>query len=175
MAQKDSTITGSIINVDFSGTTAQGLVDKGIYQAVVKSAEPGMSQNNAPKITFKFEILDGPFQGRILFLTNTLQSHALFSFRKTLEALGVDVPQSAMGIDTRKLVGGQLNIQVDHEEYQGVLKAKVVDVAPIHYPEGDEPGAEDPEPLPMKKDAKPAKKAEKAKPAADPEDPENDI
>jgi len=172
MALKDSTIKGSIINVDFSGTTAQGLVDQGIYQAVVKSADPGMSQNNAPKITFKFEILDGTFAGRILYLTNTLQPHALFSFRKTLEALGVDVPQSAMGIDTRKLIGGQLNIQVNHEEYQGVLKAKVVDVAPLHYDE-EEPGT-DPEPLPMKEDKKQAKTPAK-KEEEDPEDPENDI
>lgn len=159
----ETIVQGSNIRVDFGGTSGTGVVDKGVYQVKVISAVVGTSNSSGkPKVTFTLEILDGNFKGRRLFLNHSLQSHALFGFRKTLEALGVKVPTGAMDIDVRKLAGAMMNVQVDHEEYNGQIKPKVVDQAPIHYDESAPLGGED--------DDKQVTKS-----AADPTDPENDI
>jgi hypothetical protein len=156
-----STISGSVVKVDFGQTSNSGLVEKGIYQVKVVSAVAKMSAANQPMVVFTFEILNGEFMGRRLYLNNSLQPHALFGFRKSLEALGVKVPTSSMQVDLKKLAGAQMNVEVDHEEYNGTIKAKVVDQAPIHYDESPEGAAEvDGAPTPA---------------AVDPQDPETDI
>lgn len=156
---KPTVIQGSVVKVDFGQTSNSGLIEKGIYQVKVAGVVAKNSANNNPMVVFTLEILDGEFQGRRLYLNNSLLPHALFGFRKTLEALGCKVPTSSMDIDLKKLIGAQMNVEVDHEEYQGTLKAKVIDQTPIHYSES---GAEPEDDTP-------------AKTPADSSDPENDI
>jgi len=152
-------VQGNVVTVDFGGTSASGLIDKGIYPVKVVSAEAKQSQAGNPMVVFTLEILDGDFAGRRVYLNNSLQPHALFGFRKTLESLGVKVPTSAMSIDLKKLVGASMNVQIEHDEYQGQTKAKVAEVAPLHY---DESGPTDDDDAP------------KVKPANE-KDPEMDI
>lgn len=143
---KPSIIKGNVVEVDFGQTSNSGLIEKGIYQVKIFSAVAKTSANSGqPMVVFTLEILDGEYAGRRLFLNNSLQPHALFGFRKTLEALGVKVPTSSMQVDLKKLAGAQMNIEVGHEEYQGQMKAKVVDVAPVHF---EESGPEDETPTP---------------------------
>lgn len=136
---KQSTFQGSVVSVDFGQTSNTGLIEKGVYQVKVVSAEAKNSNSTGqPMVTFTLEILDGEFANRRVYLNNSLQPHALFGFRKTLEALGVKVPTSAMQIDLKKLAGAQMNAEIGHDDYNGQLKAKVIDVAPIHYDETPE-------------------------------------
>lgn len=159
-----STIQGSVVKVDFGQTSNSGLIERGIYQVKIAGAAAKTSNNSGqPMVVFTLEILDGEFAGRRLYLNNSLQPHALFGFRKTLEALGVKVPTSSMQVDLKKLIGAQMNVEVGQEEYQGQLKAKVLDVAPIHYSESTTDA-----------EAEAGDDAPSA-PPADPSDPENDI
>ena len=77
-----------------------------------------------------FEVVAGPYAGQTIQHRNWLRTEALWALRRTLEALGVKLPDSAFRIDLDKLIGRRLVIVValrkasNGKEYYNVINVK---------------------------------------------------
>lgn len=187
-AAKSSTLT-----VDFSNTESK--LKPGEYLGTVEEVTVETSQSNTEYLKWKFK-LD---EGGIAYYNTSLQPQALWNLRNLLEALGVEVPNSALDIDMEDLLGRELMILIDLEEYEGKKRPKMTDFWPVEdapakkgkkVEEDDEVEEEEEEEAPRKKSSKksrvveedeeeeeeedeaPVKKSRKGRP--EPEDDEED-
>src|SRR5690606_11994980 len=81
-----------------------------------------------PYLKWVLEIIDGKHKGKVLYHNTSLQPQALFSLRNTLEALGMEVPQTVVELDLDNLIGLKAAVSVEIEVYQGKEKSRVVEV-----------------------------------------------
>lgn len=118
-AAKSSTLT-----VDFSNTESK--LKPGEYLATVEEVSVETSQSNTEYLKWKFK-LD---EGGIAYYNTSLQPQALWNLRNLLEALGVTVPNSALDVDLEDLLGRELMVLIDMEEYEGKKRPKMTDFWP---------------------------------------------
>lgn len=131
MATKRNAPKKSTIAVDFSDTEASGVIDEGDYLIEVEEVEKKVSDNSgADYLSITFKVVEGPFKGKKLFHNCSLQPQALFNLRGVLEALGFEVPQGVMELDTADMIGESCGASVAHEQYQGKTKARPVEFFP---------------------------------------------
>jgi len=131
---------GAVVRVDFTGTSTQNDFVPGEYLVRVKEVEQKISDSsNKPYLSFKFEVVSGDYEGRLLYINHSLQPQALFGLRKTLEACGIQIPQAVMDLNLKKLIGYQMIAVVDLEKYEGKTRAKIVDQKPIEDSPPEEP------------------------------------
>lgn len=163
MATKQRAPKKSTISVDFSDTESSAVIDEGDYLVEVEEVEKKTSDNSGSDyLSLTLKVSEGPFKGKKLYHNCSLQPQALFNLRGVLEALGFEVPQGTMDLDTADMIGESCGVSVAHEQYQGKTKARPVEFFPAEDLDGE--GESEP--------AKPVKKAEPAKKAApEPEPP----
>lgn len=121
----------SKISVDFTGVETRILLPEGIYNAKVASVE--MEPNDGkPYLKWTFRTIDDDpkLNDKPLYNNTSLQPQSLWVLGSLLETLGVDRPDGAMDLDLDELVDLELGLVVEHEEYQGKQRAKVVDFTP---------------------------------------------
>lgn len=119
-AAKSSTLT-----VDFSNTESK--LKPGEYLAAVEEVSVETSPSNTEYLKWKFK-LD---EGGIAYYNTSLQPQALWNLRNLLEALGVTVPNSALDVDLEDLLGRELMVLIDMEEYEGKKRPKMTDFWPV--------------------------------------------
>lgn len=121
----------SKVSVDFTGVETRILLPEGIYNVKVASVE--MEPNDGkPYLKWTFRTLDDDpkLNDKPLYNNTSLQPQSLWVLGSLLETLGVDRPDGAMDLDLDELVDLELGLVVEHEEYQGKQRAKVVDFTP---------------------------------------------
>lgn len=121
----------SKISVDFTGVETRILLPEGVYNAKVQSVE--MEPNDGkPYLKWTFRTIDDDpkLNDKPLYNNTSLQPQSLWVLGSLLETLGVDRPDGAMDLDLDELVDLELGLVVEHEEYQGKQRAKVVDFTP---------------------------------------------
>ena len=146
------------LNLDFTGVEASKLLKPGTYLATVDEVTVETSDNSGEdylKFVMKTE------SGATLFHNTSLQPQALWKLRNTLEAMGLEVPNSAMDLDLEELVGQELGVIVENETYQGKTKSRIVDVISVDEVDGEE-NEEEEEEEDTKKSSKKKKTAKKA-------------
>lgn len=131
-----------VLNVDFTGITSGGNynIPEGDYVAEVTEVEQKLSKQQKPFIAFTLT-LRGDQEGKKLFHNCSLQPQALFNLRRTLEALGYEVPNGPMYLNLTELQGLYLGVHVENEEYQGKVRPRVTDVFPLSN--GEEESAQE--------------------------------
>jgi len=147
VAKKKNKKRGRVVKVDFTGVKVGGArVPDGDYRARVVDIAERVSENSGqPYLNWELEIVGGEYDGSTIYHTTSLQKHALFNLRATLEALGLDVPESAMEIDLDALIGLEMGVTVEVQEVQGRKRSRVVDVFSLEELEGDDDDDEDDE------------------------------
>jgi len=138
---KKSTSKGkkkNVVKVDFTNVEPGGKVPEGDYPVIVKEVTAEESSNGNPYLRFVFSVAEGRHKGKQLYHNTSLQPQALFNLRNTLEALGMEVPQSAISLDLDNLVGLTAAVAVELETYQGKERSRVVEVFPLEDLEGDD-------------------------------------
>jgi hypothetical protein len=145
MARRASKTAGkknsNAVNVDFSGVETRILLPEGIYAASV--AEVSQEQGDkAPYLSWKFKTIDDDpkLNDKPLYNNTSLAPQSLWVLGSLLETLGVERPDGPMDIDFDDLVGLELLLVVEHEEYQGKPRSKVVDFQPMTDEEEEEEG-----------------------------------
>lgn len=122
------------VNVDFTdveaGTGGGFHIPEGDYGVVVHSAELTTSSNDNEQIKWVFKGTEGKAKGKQFFFYTPLVEQALWKLRGTLEALGVETPDSAMDIDLDELIGMEGIGQVVDDEYQGKTRSKLSGLSP---------------------------------------------
>jgi hypothetical protein len=143
MARRASKTAGkknsNAVNVDFSGVETRILLPEGIYAASV--AEVSQEQGDkAPYLSWKFKTIDDDpkLNDKPLYNNTSLAPQSLWVLGSLLETLGVERPDGPMDIDFDDLVGLELLLVVEHEEYQGKPRSKVVDFQPMTDEEEEE-------------------------------------
>lgn len=119
------------VKVDFTGVETRVLLPEGVYNA--KVAEVSMEDNDGrPYLKWTFRTIDDDpkLNDKPLYNNTSLQPQSLWVLGSLLETLGVDRPDGAMDLDLEELVDLELGLVVEHEEYQGKMRAKVVDFTP---------------------------------------------
>lgn len=129
------------ITVDF--TNVQGEFEplpKGRYDAVVYEVELRESQAGKPYLNWQFKIVGGEYDNRRVFTTTSLQSQALWKLKQILGRIAPHLDlDGPVDIDPDELAGLPCRVVIDHEQYEGQTRDRVVDVlAPKASDEGDD-------------------------------------
>lgn len=104
--------------VDLSGVTTEfTAIPAGEYQAIFAKYVNGVGKTSGePKVTLRFAIADGEYEGRVLFSDCSLQPHALFAIKRALLAMGADPEDLEHSIDTDeeldRVIGSRVRLVV---------------------------------------------------------------
>lgn len=125
----------TVLNVDFEGVeTGAGYLPAGSYLARVQSIEVKEGQK-ADYLNWCYVSVDPGTEGMVAYQKTSLADNALWKLKRTLEALGAEIPQSKVRLDTDRFIGRTGIIHVVDEPYvgsDGVSRSsfKVQDVFP---------------------------------------------
>lgn len=135
---------GRTINLDMEGVKSGGvLIPEGDYIVEVTSVEAVESESSGKTyLKWEMEIAEGKLKGSKVWHNTSLQPQALFNLKGVLISLGVEVPEGKMNLDLDELEGLQMGITIEHEEYEGKPKARIIETFPS---DGAESGDDDEE------------------------------
>jgi hypothetical protein len=125
--------------VDFTGVDTFTRCEEGQHVAKLSKLEDKQSQSGDDMLVGVFEVILGESKGSRVYENFHLTQKALWKLKSFLEAVGVKA-EGKVKIDLDKLVGRQCIIEVGHEEYNGVTRAKIGAFLPLKK---DEPFDED--------------------------------
>jgi hypothetical protein len=121
--------TKRTVEVDFTDVEVGGgggfHIPEGEYAMKVDSVKLGTSSNDNEQIEWIFKGTEGKAKGKTFYFYTPLVEQALWKLRETLEALGVEVPDSAMDIDLDELEGMECTGQVEDDEYKNKIRSKL--------------------------------------------------
>lgn len=143
---------------------------EGDYKFKVVKAEEQESQGGNPMIVWDFEVAEGKHKGGKIRDYTSLSANALWKLKGYLEAMNFELPGSAFDLDLADMVDEEVMGRVEQEEYEGKMRARLVDLYSVDAAEAEEekPAAKKgkkAEPEEEEEEAKPAKKAGKGKKA----------
>lgn len=153
MAEKTQGVTVSkakplVAKIDFSNVTeGSGIRPKqlpaGEYAATIKDVKAGNSKKTGtPQWCFLISPKSHP--GAIYPYYCQLTAEQAWKIRQVLVAVGVSAPKSVKTIDASKLIGKDLGIILEDDEYEGKLKSVIDSLIPLaEVDEGDAPAADD--------------------------------
>lgn len=160
--------------LDFTHVESFARCPEGIHTVKLIEITEAVSQNGDDMLKVTFEVISGNDKGCRVFDNFTLIDKALWKFKQFLVSAGVKA-DGKVAIDLDKLIGKVCDVNVIHEEYNGVTRAKIADYQKLvrnakaeDMEEFDDMDDEEEE----VEEVKPVRKA-KAKPAPEPE-PEDD-
>lgn len=138
--------------------------EPGDYRGVIKSV--GFAPSKAGNDQFMFAIADVDRPSAVYRYACQLTENTLWKLRNLIVACGIDVPKKKVNVSSvvQRLVGKEVGISLDDNEYEGKVSSQIVSVFPsdeLADPEEDTPPA--------------AKKAAAKKKAAATEEDEEDV
>ena len=173
--------------IDFSGVETFQTAPEGRHAAKITSVEETTFQSGNDGFKVVFEITKGVGKGAKVYENYPLAENALWKLKSLLEAIKIKC-DGRIQLDTDKMVGKVLEIEVSHEDYEGKTRARRASTSKLGVSDDsdddetlfdeeededidDEEDDEEVEETP-KKAKKPAKKATKK--SAKKEEPEED-
>lgn len=147
---------GRSISVDMEGVTSGGfsVPDADYKVKVVEVTEEEGADSGEPYLSWELEIIEGKHKGAKLYHITSLQKQALFNLRRTLEACGMEIPDSAMDLDLDELTDLTLGVTTEQEEYKGKKKSKVIDTFNPDAPDEEDEDQDEEDEAPKKKKKK---------------------
>lgn len=159
--------------IDFSGVETFARAPEGVHVAKIVTVEETVFQSGNEGFKVAFEILKGAGKGARVYENFPLADNSLWKLKTLLEAVKIKCDGRII-LDTDKLIGKTLEIEVYHEEYDGKMRAKLGEMrklAPVEAEDDedfeeedfDEEDDEEVEEKPAKKSktaSKPKKKEE---------------
>jgi hypothetical protein len=162
MARKPATRNkkSSVRSIDFAGVESGGgggfHIPEGDYRMKCTSAEWDESKEGNDMIAWTWQGLEGKAKGKKFYFYTAVTENSLWKLKETLEAIGIEVPDGELDIDTSELVDLEGVATVEDDDYQGKTRSKIA-----RFINGEDESEEEEE----EEDTKPAK-GTKAKPGA---------
>jgi len=105
----------------------------GTYLASVYEVEhqAASKKSGNPQLRWTFEIQHEDYKGRRVWTYTSLVHDALWKLAKTLNALGVEIPDGSLQLDLDSLVGLPCMVSVTQDTYQGKTSNPVNEVLPV--------------------------------------------
>lgn len=165
---------GQKLKLDFTGVESFQRAAEGIHAVKIASAEVKQSQGGNDMIVVAFEVTKGEDKGARVYENFPLVEQALWKLKGLLEAIGMKA-NGKLQLDVDKLVGKVCRINVQHEEYDGKLRARcesIMKYADAAEEDDDEEEVDDtPE---VEEEEKPAKSKKAPMNKPEPEDDDDD-
>lgn len=172
------------VRLDFTGVESYNRASEGQHVVKIATADMKQSQGGNDMIVVAFEVTKGTDKGSRVFENYPLADNALWKLKGMLQAIGMKC-DGKVQLDLDKLVGKVCIIEVEHEEYNGSIRARVSQCMKLaaaaeeeDEDEVDEDEEDEVEESPKKKSAskkEEKKPASKKKPAMnEPEDEDDD-
>lgn len=172
------------VRVDLTGVESYTRCPEGEWLARLKKIDVGEVQGSGDDaLKAQFEVIKGEAKGNTVFETFSLSEKALWKLKSFLDAAGMK-SDGKLNLDLDKMEGKICIIEVIHDEYNGVKRAKINSyIKPTS--EGDDDDEEDTdeeeldeeeeeEEKPVKKSKKAPVKSSKKKPEPEEEDEDDD-
>lgn len=139
----------------------------GDYRGIIKSVEHTISKNENKTPQLVYAIADADMPSAVYRYNCPLTENSAWKIRNLLIAAGIQVPKKKVNIagPATKIVGQEIGMSLDDDEYEGKMRSQIVGV----FPASDLPDEDE---APAKKKA-PAKKAD-TKPADDEDETEDE-
>ena len=132
------------LRVDFTNVEAGGFepLPEGKYQATVFEVEQRVSASSGkPYLNWQFRIMGGDYDGRRAFYMTSLQPQALWKLKEVLRHLGYSDEELSgeFELDLTDLLGRECTILIGHEQYNGEIRDRVLNVVGPSEGIGDTP------------------------------------
>lgn len=140
------------IIVDFTNTKDQSGINPvhqkaGDYRGLIKQVDHSIAQteNKTPQLVYIIQDADRP--SAAYRYNCPLTENSLWKIRNLLIASGIEVPKKRLNIAAiaQKIVGREIGMTLDDDEYQGRMRSQIVGVFPVKDLPSDETGSVDPE------------------------------
>lgn len=112
------------MKVDFTGVESYQRVSEGIHRAKISEIQEKTSQGGDQMLQVAFEVIKGDDKGNKVFDSLVLTDKALWKFKSLLQVLNMKC-EGKVAVDLDNMIGKVLDINVIHEEYNGVTRAKI--------------------------------------------------
>lgn len=149
---------GKKVKLDFTGVESFQKASEGQHVAKIVSAEEVVASTGSDMLKIAFEVTTGTDKGCRVYENYVLAENSLWKLKGLLNALGVKADGKVV-IDLDKLIGKTCIIEVVHEEYNGVMRAKIADYKNLATAEDNDEDDEEENETPKKEDKKPSKKS----------------
>lgn len=170
--------------IDFSGVETFQKAPEGTHVAKVVEMEEATFQSGNTGFKVAFEIVKGAGKGARVYDNFPLAENSLWKLKSLLEAVKIKCDGRIM-LDTDKVVGKTLEIDVYHEEYDGKMRARLGEMRKLGLgkqedddedidDEDEDFDDDDDEEEEPKKPAKKSQKKAKKKPEPEEEDEDDD-
>lgn len=123
--------------LDFSAVETFTKAPEGTHVARVASVEESTFQSGNEGFKVAFEITKGAGKGAKVYDNFPLTDTALWKLKTLLEALKIKCDGRII-LDTDKMVGKTLEIDVYHEEYEGKNRARISEMRKLSASKSDE-------------------------------------
>lgn len=110
--------------IDFSGIESFQRAPEGTHTVKVVEMEETTFQSGNEGFKVAFEIMKGAGKGARVYENFPLAENSLWKLKSLLEAVRIKADGRIM-LDTNKVVGKTLEIDVYHEEYEGRMRARL--------------------------------------------------
>lgn len=163
---------GQKLKLDFTGVESFQRAAEGIHAVKIASAEVKQSQGGNDMIVVAFEVTKGEDKGARVYENFPLVEQALWKLKGLLEAIGMKA-NGKLQLDVDKLIGKVCRINVQHEEYDGKLRARCESI--MKYADAvEEDDEEEVDDTPEVEEEKPAKSKKAPMNKPEPEDDDDD-
>lgn len=100
----------------------------GDYRVKISKVEENESKKGNPQ--WVFVLTPSDMQSAAYPYYCQLNAESLWKIRNLLIAAGIDVPKKKVNVDPQKLVGREIGVTLDDDEYEGKLKSVITAVFP---------------------------------------------
>lgn len=140
----------SVKTADFSGVKDRGAfnpkrVEEGDYAAIVTKVEDKPVKDSG-EFQYEFTIKLKKYSQYSYPYRCKLAENQLWKIRNLMIAAGINVPKKRVKIDPNKVVGRQIGVTMEDDEYEGKPKSEISAVFPMsELSEGSEVASDDDE------------------------------
>lgn len=166
---------GQKVKFDLSNVETFQRASEGRHTVKIASAELKQSSGGNDMIVISFEVTKGEDKGARVYENFPLVDTALWKLKTLLQSIGMKA-DGKVQLDLDKLLGKICDINVQHEEYDGKIRARVESIMKLAAVTEDVDDDDDDDDLPFgdDEDEKPAKKSKATQKKSEPEEDEDD-
>ena len=158
--------------LDFTNIESFNRAPEGTHVAKIAKVEGKTFQSGNDGFLVTFEIVAGPGKGARVFDNYPFVDTALWKLKQLLESIGLPA-QGKVLVDSEKMTGRRLQIDVYHEEWEGKIRARLGECHPLEASAEEEapdfPGDWDDEQVDTLAGAPAEAEPEDAEPESEPE------
>jgi len=112
-------------NFDFTDVGTFETIPQGKYTCYLFDVDLRQTRKGDDMYVLILKIADGEHKGRQLFYNLPVMKQTMWKIKESIEAFGVELPQSKVSFDFENLLGRKVKAVVTHREWEGKTRENV--------------------------------------------------